>query len=132
MKKVLILILMFISINSLKIFAQDGINDWADSNFAFRDTISNTQPRDTVSRFYLSTANIIPAKYWFQGIFTATDTLLISTSPSFATNKTWILYPDEIWVTEKFNVNQRNLYYKCYFTGGHTGTAIVRGRVWYK
>ena len=68
---------------------------------------------------------------WYSLIIAPADTIVLSTSATFTNGEYWIIYPNESWTSEKFNkFYTGNYYWKSLFTGGHTGTALVRWRYW--
>jgi len=68
---------------------------------------------------------------WYSLIIAPADTIVLSTAVGFNNGEYWIIYPNESWTSEKFNkFYTGNYYWKSLFTGGHTGTALVRWRYW--
>ena len=108
--------------------------DWTRYKFAIRDTVQTGQ--DTISRLlgYADTSDNVGElgiTEWYQVIISPSDTIQVSSVSTFGTNETWVIYPNEAWTSEKFNVSYTaNLFIKTLFTGGHTGSATNRIRLW--
>jgi hypothetical protein len=148
MKKVILILILF---TAIPIFAQNydslgrlevavptvntkNLYDFATFNRENYDTVG-TSP-DTLSR-QLCSVDTCNSMYslgitiGYAYVLATTDTIIYSPLITFPSWNTGLLLPSESKTNPKIIYSiAPNLYYKVKFTGGHTGTAVVRKWAW--